>query len=243
MQGDRFFFNTLEAIFFGFPSTALIITFVHFFLNINFQVIFFIFLIGIGIFLKKKNQLFLNFENKKFYLILLILIPIYISQKYHEDFGYYHLPHIINLYNEKIIFGLANSNIAFIHNSMWLNILNLFYSESLNFVTIPTFILYIVFVIFSLNEILNNKHKRFSIYFLLICILYILLKFTRISEFGNDLPALLFAILSIYYFLKFEETIDVQKKKFKPEKIKKSIFFKKNYIVICFIIKGATNFF
>ena len=97
---------------------------------------------------------------------------------------------------------------------MWLNILNLFYSENLNFVTIPTFILYIVFVIFSLNEILNNKHKRFSIYFLLICILYILLKFTRISEFGNDLPALLFAILSIYYFLKFEETIDVQKKKF-----------------------------
>ena len=45
---------------------------------------------------------------------------------------------------------------------------------------------------------------------------YFILKFTRISEFGVDLPAAIFSILSIYYFLKFSETdsIDEQKEYF-----------------------------
>ena len=205
--------NSLESIFFGFPLIALIITLCHFFFNIGIQIIFIIFLAGtIIFFLKKLNKKNLILKNKNFYLILFILIPIYISQKYHEDFGFYHLPHIINLYNEKIIFGLANTNFAFIHSSIWLNILNLFYAGNVNFITIPTFILYVIFIIFSLNEILNNSKKRYSIFFLLICSLYILLKFTRISEFGNDLPALIFSILSIYNFLKFNEITEKQKK-------------------------------
>ncbi len=207
--------NTFESIFFGFPLIALIITLSHFFFNISIQIILIVFLAGVTIFFfKKLNKKILIFENKKLYLILFILIPIYISQKYHEDFGYYHLPHIINFYNEKIIFGLANTNLAFIHNSLWLNILNLFYVGNINFITIPTFILYAAFIIFSLNEILNNTKKRYSIFFLLICTLYILLKFTRISEFGNDLPALVFSVLSIYNFFKFNETSDRQKKIF-----------------------------
>ena len=51
------------------------------------------------------------------------IAAIRISQKYNEDFGYYHLPYIVNFVNEKIIFGLANSNKAFVHNSIWLNFL------------------------------------------------------------------------------------------------------------------------
>ena len=208
--------NILEEFFFGFLLTSLIVTLFHFFFKINFILIFFIVFVGVTIFfLKKRFQLILNTPNKKIYFILLILIPIYISQKYHEDFGYYHLPHIINLYNENIIFGLANSNIAFIHNSLWLNILNLFYSKNLNFVNMPTFLLYAFFIIFSANEMLNNnKNRKLSIYFLIICILYIILKYTRISEFGNDIPSLIFAILSIYNFFKFDETTDLQEKKF-----------------------------
>ena len=144
--------NILEEFFFGFLLISLIVTLFHFFFKINFIAIFFIFFVGVTIFFLKKNfKLILYTPNKKIYFILLILIPIYISQKYHEDFGYYHLPHIISLFNEKIIFGLANSNIAFIHNSVWLNILNLFYSKNLNFITIPTFLLYAFFIIFSLN--------------------------------------------------------------------------------------------
>jgi len=91
-------------------------------------------------------------RNNYYFLIFLILIPIYISQKYHEDFGYYHLPYLINLFNEKIIFGLANTNIAFVHNSIWLNIKSIFlFGENYNFKTIPSFLIYVVFIIFSIK--------------------------------------------------------------------------------------------
>ena len=52
--------NSLELIFFGFPLIALIVTFIHFFFNINIQIIFIIFLAGaIIFFLKKLNKKFL----------------------------------------------------------------------------------------------------------------------------------------------------------------------------------------
>ena len=38
-----------------------------------------------------------------------------------EDYGYYHLPYIINLTSEKIIFGLSNLQVNFAWNSSWLN--------------------------------------------------------------------------------------------------------------------------
>ena len=143
-----------------------------------------------------------------------MLIPIYISQKFHEDFGYYHLPYVINFTNEKIIFGLGNINYAFVHNSIWLNILPIFnLKNNFNYLMIPTFLVYSIFVIFSINEILKNKNIKISSLFLVITIFYFILKFTRISEFGNDLPALVFAILSIYFFFKFLENIDLKKKK------------------------------
>ena len=42
------------------------------------------------------------------------------------DFGFYHLPYVITMIQEKIIFGLANGNSAYAHNSIWLNILPIF---------------------------------------------------------------------------------------------------------------------
>ena len=65
-------------------------------------------------------------NNLNYFIIFIIFIPIYLSQKYHEDFGYYHLPYVINFFNEKIIFGMANVNSAFVHNSIWLNLISLF---------------------------------------------------------------------------------------------------------------------
>ena len=61
-----------------------------------------------------------------------------------------------------------------------------------------------------------QNEKKISDYFLLIVLFYFILKFTRISEFGVDLPAAIFSILTIYYFLKFSETdlIDEQKEYF-----------------------------
>ena len=110
------------------------------------------------------------------------------------------------MHYEKIIFGLANSNTAFLHNSIWLNIMSLFYTKySFDFITVPTFLLYFVFIIFFLKETLYFDKKNLSHYLTIVSLFYFILKFTRISEFGNDLPAVLFSILSIFFFFKFNE--------------------------------------
>ena len=136
-------------IIFGYLILAFLVTIIHFLFKINFIIIICIFLTGLFINLKNHDYNFKNIEKKNYlyFVIFLILIPIYISQKYHEDFGYYHLPYIINFTNEKIIFGLGNVNNGFIHNSIWLNILSVFYiKNNFSFVTLPSFLIYFTFL-------------------------------------------------------------------------------------------------
>ena len=203
-------------IFFGYLIASILITFIHFFLKINLIVISMIFFTGLFLNIKNYHSSIKNIEKKYYFFILifLILIPIFISQKYHEDFGYYHLPYIINLTSEKIIFGLGNLNNGYVHNSIWLNILSLFYFQNnYNFVTLPTYLIYIIFIIYSVEQIISKNKYYNSNYFLIICIFYLILKFTRISEFGNDIPALIYAILGIFFFLKYKEEDSLEKKK------------------------------
>ena len=94
--------NFFESVFYGFIVAAFFITLIHFFVKISIYLSLIILLVG---FLSGSKKYFskIKFEKKLFVysLIFLVLIPLYISQKYHEDFGYYHLPYIINLINEK----------------------------------------------------------------------------------------------------------------------------------------------
>ena len=205
----------LENFFYGFLVIALTVTIIHFFYKIDLIIIFLILVAGLLVSIKNYKLSFkkINHDIYLYGLIFIILIPIYLSQKYHEDFGYYHLPYIINLINEKIIFGLANANSAFAHNSIWLNILPIFYiNENYDFVLLPTFLIYLVFIIYSVSLIINEKIKTISSFFLIVCLFYIVLKFTRISEYGNDIPALIFTILAILNFFKFQEERNLKKK-------------------------------
>ena len=203
--------NFLLDIFLGFIVISFIITFIHFFLKINLIISFLIFFTGILIFLIKKKLYFPYLFNKRFIyycVIILLFIPIYLSQKYHEDFGYYHLPYAIGFIEEKIIFGFSNINLTYVYNSLWLNIYSIFFLQDKNFdfLTLPSFILYVSFILFLFNQIISKKNLITSDYYLVVTLFYFILKFTRISEFGVDLPAIIFSILGIYYFFKFSET-------------------------------------
>ena len=222
--------NLLINFFLGFIPITLLITSLHFVIKIDTYQYIIIFFIGLGIFFYRFN-ITKNKISIFFIKIFFMLIPIYISQKFHEDFGYYHLPYVINFANEKIIFGLGNINDAFVHNSIWLNVLPIFnLKNNFNYLMTPTFLVYSIFVIFSINEILKNKNIKISSLFLVIIIFYFILKFTRISEFGNDLPALVFAILSIYFFFKFLENPDLKKKK-------KFFFLNLSFAIFAILIK------
>ena len=209
--------NLFLDIFLGFIIVSLIVTLIHFFFKIN--PIISILILIFGLILLIKNS-YLNYsalfkkKNLTYLLVILFFLPMYISQKYHEDFGYYHLPYALALIEEKIIFGFANIDIPFVYNSLWLNLKPLFFLENKNFdfLTLPSFLLFISFILFSINEVLNKKYIRNSDYFLVIVTFYFILKFTRISEFGVDFPAIIFSVLSIYYFIKFSETKEISKK-------------------------------
>ena len=121
----NFFFD----IFLGLTAITFLITFIHFFLRINTLIGFFILILGIIIFYNKKNLKFkqlLKIKNINYVIIFLLLVPIYLSQKYHEDFGYYHLPFAIGLIEEKIIFGFSNIDQSYVYNSIWLNLYSFF---------------------------------------------------------------------------------------------------------------------
>lgn len=213
----RYKFNILTCFFLGFIILALLTTITHFFFKVDFYITTLILLIGIVFFFKNKKSFNLNIFNKKFFiyiLIFLVLTPIFLTHKYHEDFGYYHLPYLIALAEHKLIFGLANTNWAFIHNSLWLNVLSIHFlpEKNFNFVTLSTFLLYVCFIVFSFNKNFGISEKKVSNYFIIICLFYIILKFTRLSEFGNDIPATIFSILGILYFLKFFESKNIEKK-------------------------------
>ena len=203
--------NFFLEIFLGFIIISLIITIIHFFFKINLLIAFLIFSFGLLIFFIKKKLSFLKiFKIERIYylIIILLLIPIFISQKYHEDFGYYHLPYALSFIEEKIIFGFANIDKPYVYNSIWLNLYSIFFlnDKNFDFLTLPSFLLFLSFILFSFNQLFLNNEKKSSDYFLLITLFYFILKFTRISEFGVDLPAVIFSILTIYFFLRFSET-------------------------------------
>ena len=210
----NFFLN----IFLGFIIISFIITLIHFFLKIDLIISQIILILGLIIFFKKKNiellRLF-NLKNITYLIVVFCLLPIFFSQKYHEDFGYYHLPYALSFIEEKIIFGFANIDKSYVYNSIWLNISSLFFlnDKNFNFLTLPSFILFLSFILFSINQIISKKKISLSDFYLVTLIFYLVLKFTRISEFGVDLPAIIFSVLGIYYFFNFLETNLIEEKK------------------------------
>ena len=118
---DNFFID----IFLGLVIITFIITTFHFFYNINIIFSFFILIFKLIIFFYKKKFIFSRLLEKKniFSLIIIFLyVPMFISQKYHEDFGYYHLPYALGFLEQKIVFGYANIVNHMFLNSIWLNL-------------------------------------------------------------------------------------------------------------------------
>ena len=212
---DNFFLD----IFLGFVIISFIVTTIHFFFKINLIISSSIFLLGLILSFIKNNNLTFFFKKKNIiYLIVVSLfIPMFLSQKYHEDFGYYHLPYALGFIEEKIVLGYANIDQTYVYNSIWLNLYSLFFlnDKNFDFLTFPSYLLFLSFILFSLSQIISTKKTSMSDYYLIVVLFYFILKFTRISEFGVDLPSVIFSLLGIYYFIKyFETTIILLKKKY-----------------------------
>ena len=107
---------------------------------------------------------------------------MFLSQKYHEDFGYYHLPYALGFLEEKIVFGYANIDKSYVYNSIWLNLYSLFFliDKNFDFLTLPSYLLFLSFILFSINEITSKKNILISDYYLITILFYFVLKFKNI---------------------------------------------------------------
>ena len=211
--------------------------FFHFFfpLNIYFNsiLIAFIFLLSVKFFKYVK----FNF-NKRFIIVFIICffttLIMSLKVKPHEDFGFYHLPYIINIISDKIIFGLSNIQPQYAWNSSWLK-----YSAIYNLpffgtkgVILANSVLYFYILFFFCEKIFhkNYRNKLSEVYVILLSF-YIILKFGRITEHGFDFPANIFLLLSFYYFI---EIFENEKKNYKNI----TLFFL--FASFCFTIKVST---
>ena len=200
-----------EIGFFGIIFLVFLSFILHFFLPLNeitnSLIIFLLFLTFIFK-IKKKN--YLNFIKDYKYIFISLILVFIMTLKYNpnEDYGYYHLPYIINLVSEKVIFGLSNLQPQFGWNSTWLNFSSMFYLPyfEIRGTQLSNSILFFFIIYMFLKELNSFKNKNcYSFLYILFLTSYIVIKFSRISEHGFDFPANIFLLLAIYYFLKISE--------------------------------------
>lgn len=191
-----------ETGIYGIVTITFIINFINFFLPISGFVNFIIILCGLCFF-------FINFKNTNYYNYykeFLILIPLIIVMgligKTHDDFKLYHLPYTLIKNYSEIIYGSANLEYRFAYNSSWLDFMSFFFIPPHNEKIYN--ISYIVLVIFFLEFLISLFFYKQKIISLLVLYLfsYFLLKFSRISEYGTDLPVFIFSSIILIKLLK-----------------------------------------
>lgn len=214
------------------PFIFIITTILHFFTklhpNINLSIIIVGFLIYI--FKLKKN------ENFFFLFLILIVASIqFIGHEVNEDFGYYHLPYIINFVSDKLIFGLSHLSMVQGYNSAWLNISSLFYlpivlDKSVHFANSVIFLSIVVYYCNFLFKKDNFYNFSLSSLYAILALSFFIIKNSRLNSFGVDVPGHMYASLVFFLFLNFFEKKDFEFRK-------NTFYLISIFSVFCILIK------
>ena len=195
--------NYFDLIFFGIIFYLIIAYFLYFTIGINFYTNIVILIFGIFYFFYKKS----DFNIPKIYSVIIFLLIFFsglLISKTHEDFPLYHFFSIQELFDSKLTIGLPLINFRFVHASL------LSFSQSLfvlpffdyKLIHLPIFFIYIATVGYFLyqNYFSNNSLEKF---FSLSVVIIALIKFSRLSEFGYDIPSqfLLLVVFHKIYFM------------------------------------------
>ena len=125
------------------------------------------------------------------------------------DANMYHHPYVSYLKSEKIIFAIANIQFRFGHISFLQYVQSALTNNYLHEISLASIniIFYICFIIFISEKIINTKKFNYNFLINVMFGSFILIKFARYREYGNDLIPLL---VSIYFLI---QIIDVNKNK------------------------------
>ena len=203
--------------FYGLTFITLIALFSSFFTEHNFYHNIFLHLIGLFYFFYSPIKKNITFYKHIFYISIL-LIPLLLISKTHDDFSYYHYPFTKFLTENHVIFGMGHinlgynflSSIFFLNSTFYLPFIKLF---SFHF-SIIYFLLFFNYFLFV--KIFSTTTQKYFKYLYLLTFIFFNLSFNRLAEFGMDKGGQLLIVLLI---IKLFEILTQYKKKNKTEHI------------------------
>lgn len=191
-------------ILIGYLVVGTITLILHFFFRIdNFISIFFI-ISSLIIFYYFRHKISVN---KNFLYILIILLFSFFLFGYSDhpiDANMYHHPYVSYLKSEKIIFAITNIQFRFGHISFLQYVQSALSNDYLHEISLASIniIFYICFIIFISEKIINTKKFNYNFLINILFACFLLIKFARYREYGNDLIPLL---VSFYFLIQILE--------------------------------------
>lgn len=223
--------NYFEAYFDGTILLLLISYLIYITSGTNHIINIIILLVGLILYFKFYKEL-KSIKYKYIIYLLLSIFSVLIISKTHEDFNLYHYFSIFEIYNHNLRIGVSNLNDRFFHSSLLAlnqSIIVLPYFD-FKLVHLPSFFIYFsVIGYFIVTLFLNNK-KNNEVFYSLLCLLILLVKFNRLSEYGYDYiyQFILLIVFHKIYFLSENN-----------KEIIKSI----TYFLLCVLIKPSSLLF
>ena len=195
--------NFFDLQIFGSMGLLILSYLIYLSIGTNFIINILIFFLGILFYFFYKKD-FNKIKIKYLIILLFLTIPIIFVSKTHEDFITYHFFSIYEVFNNNLRIGTYNLNDRFFHSSHLIHNQSLFVFPYLNLkmIHLPIFYVYISTLGYFLYLTFLNKNS-IEVLYSVFCILILLIKFNRLSEFGYDYIAqfLLLIVFHKIYFL------------------------------------------
>jgi len=151
------------------------------------------------------NKTFKTIKYKSLFLLFFSLFSILIVSKTHEDFNNYHYFSIYEVFNHNLRIGVFNLNSYFFHSSLLIHNQAALVLPYFNFklVHLPTFLIYFSTIGYFIVILFEKKTKSDEVFYSILCIFILLIKFNRLSEYGYDYVSqfILLIVFHKIYFL------------------------------------------
>lgn len=214
----------------------------------DFLILFNIFLIFVIFFFNKEN-LNLDLFKKELIVTVTIFFIVFLNifaSDFSDDLNHYHYSSIVNTDTSNYIWGLSHLHPLYSSSSIWLigqSYLNFDHSRLQDIHIVNGIILFLFLGIFALE--LKKKKNDFYVPIILSLFLFVLIKYSRLKEFGIDRPAYLFIFISIFYYFKYfikNKILEINNHYFILSLILLTAFFIKS-IFIFFLLLITVPFF
>jgi len=152
-----------------------------------------------------KNKTYKSISKKSIFFLFLSIFSVLIISKTHEDFNGYHYFTIFEIFNHNLRIGVSNLNERFFHSSLLSLNQSFLVLPYFNFklVHLSPFFIYLSVIGYFFIILISKKIRNSEIFYSLLCLLILLVKFNRLSEFGYDyvFQFILLIVFHKIYFL------------------------------------------